>query len=250
MQNSSIYPKKIKLTRWPQNLSLFLSAKPVKVIVIGLFIVFTNCFTWLLFSRSSIDTGNLAANHTKSLYLLKQAATYLTDTIAFEQKVRKIAKKLAVPPEWLMAVMHSESGFNASARNFKGSGATGLIQFMPQTAKQYDITVDQLQNMNHLDQLDYVYAYLNEVKKQYNIKYNNITSLYLAILYPDALDAEPCYALYSKPSIQYKMNAGLDEDKDGKVTVQDIDKRLKRMYPTACKATIKDEGKTNIFSGW
>ena len=82
------------------------------------------------------------------------------------------------------------------------------------------------------------------------VKYNNITSLYLAILYPDALDAEPCYALYSKPSIQYKMNAGLDEDKDGKVTVQDIDKRLKRMYPTACKATIKDEGKTNIFSGW
>jgi hypothetical protein len=39
--------------------------------------------------------------------------------------------------------------------------------------------------------------------------------------------------LYKKPTKQYEQNIGLDRDKDGKVTVQDIDTYLQVKYATA-----------------
>ncbi len=169
---------------------------------------------------------------TGGLYLLDQAKMYVYNVNAFEQKVREVSRKLGVAPEWLMAVMHSESRFDASVKNRLGSGATGLIQFMPATAKDLEITVNKLRNMNHVEQLDFVYDYLNEKRKRYR-NFDSLTDLYLAILYPKALSGEFCYTLYAKPSKAYQMNSGLDEDKDGRVTVADIDRRMKRVYPTA-----------------
>ena len=47
------------------------------------------------------------------------------------------------------------------------------------------------------------------------------------------------------------MNSGLDEDKDGRVTVQDIDKFVKRIYPTAYMASIDgSEAETEGKSFW
>lgn len=57
----------------------------------------------------------------------------------FVLKVRDIAKRLQMPTEganWLMACMAFETGetFSPTIKNGAGSGATGLIQFMPKTA--------------------------------------------------------------------------------------------------------------------
>lgn len=56
---------------------------------------------------------------------------------AFKSKVVAMAKMLNTDPNWLMAVMAFESGesFRPDIRNAAGSGATGLIQFMPATAR-------------------------------------------------------------------------------------------------------------------
>lgn len=168
----------------------------------------------------------------QGLYLLDTAEPYLHNVDDFEHKVRKISRKLGVPPEWMMAVMHSESRFDASVANFKGSGATGLIQFMPTTAKDFDITTAKLRNLNHVQQLDYVYAYFDAKRKQYK-QYESLTDLYLAVLYPKALGEDYCYTMYAEPSKAYKMNNGLDVNTDGRVTVQDIDQYLKKKYTTA-----------------
>lgn len=173
------------------------------------------------------------------LFLLDQAAIYVRDINDFEMRVREVSHSLGIAPEWLMAVMHSESKFDASVSNFKGSGATGLIQLMPKTAKDYTITVEQLRNLNHVQQLDYVYHYLNKVRKSRKTQFNSLTELYLAILYPRALEAHnkvPHYTLYAHPSVSYKMNSGLDENKDNRVTVSDIDARMKRKYFAAYNA--------------
>ena len=173
------------------------------------------------------------------LFLLDEAAIYVRDVKDFEMKVREVSHNLGVAPEWLMAVIHSESKFDASVTNFKGSGATGLIQLMPKTAKDYRITVEQLRNLNHVQQLDYIYHYLNGVRKSRKTQFNSLTELYLAILYPRALEAHnktPHYTLYAHPSISYKMNSGLDENKDNRVTVSDIDARMKRKYFAAYNA--------------
>ncbi len=170
---------------------------------------------------------------TKKLYLKDRASIYVRDMDDFEKKVRSISRKLEVHPDWLMAIMHSESKLDASLINYKGSGATGLIQFLPSTAQTMKVTVEQLRNLNHIQQLDYVYQYLNEVKKIRKVKFNSITDLYLAVLYPAAIGKDASFVLYKKPSSTYKNNSGLDEDRDGKVSIGDVDLRMKRLYPIA-----------------
>lgn len=197
-------------------------------------------------NNKAVDTEPVQA-----LYLIDQAETYTQNPTDFEQKVREVAAKLYIPAEWLMSVMHSESRFDASVANHKGSGATGLIQFMPSTAKDFNTTVEKLRNMNHVEQLDYVYAYLDAKRQQYG-DYQSLTELYLAILYPAALaDKEDyCFSLYSKGSTAYKQNVGLDINKDGNVTVLDIDRRMKALYPTAYVAANEFNGLQKIQAAW
>lgn len=166
------------------------------------------------------------------LYLIDKASMFVPDAPSFEAKVRDVAARLGVQPEWLMAVMYSESRFDAAALNLKGSGAVGLIQFMPATAGDMRTNAEKLRNMDHIQQLEYVYQYLDMVRQKYG-SFENLTELYLAILFPKALEGDYCYSLYEKPSQAYKQNAGLDEDKNGRVTVGDIDKRMQRVFPKA-----------------
>ncbi|HRK27990.1 MAG TPA: transglycosylase SLT domain-containing protein [Chitinophagales bacterium] len=168
----------------------------------------------------------------KGLYMIDLARPYVADVYAFEKEVRRVSDKLTIPPEWLMSVMYSESKFDASISNHRGSGAVGLIQWMPATAKDFGTSVSALKQMTHVEQLTYVQKYLDRVQKKYR-DFESLTDLYLAILYPKALEGDFCYALYASPSVNYKMNSGLDENKDGVVTVKDIDSRMKRIYPTA-----------------
>lgn len=217
------------------------------IVLLAVFLFLTNFLTYQFSYRPIREpTDN------KKLYLLNEAQRFVYDIDAFEKKVQWVSKKLDIPAEWLMSVMHSESKFDASVANYKGSGATGLIQWMPATAKDYNLTVEKIRNMNHIEQLDYVYRYLNDKRQKYG-NYESLTDLYLAILYPKAMAEEYCFTLYATPSVAYKMNIGLDMDKDGRVTIQDIDKRMKKKYPIAYMVNMGDDsvpGFTRFFGAF
>lgn len=167
------------------------------------------------------------------LYLMDKAVHYVQDVEPFEERVREISGMLNIPPEWLMAVMYAESKFDAAIVNLKGSGAVGLIQFMPETAiNELNVTPERLKRMNPLQQLEYVYIYLQTVRERYG-EYKSLPDLYLGVLYPKARNQDECFTLYGKPSEAYRQNAGLDENHDGRVTISDIDHRMLRLYPTA-----------------
>ncbi|MCI5715070.1 MAG: transglycosylase SLT domain-containing protein [Candidatus Onthomorpha sp.] len=100
----------------------------------------------------------------------------------FIAKVKSISARLLIEPDWLMAVMYKESGINEKAVNPNG-GATGLIQFMPATAKSLGTTTAALKAMSNVEQLDYVYKYY----KPYVTKLNSYPDLYLATFFPAAL---------------------------------------------------------------
>ncbi|MDX2285951.1 MAG: transglycosylase SLT domain-containing protein [Bacteroidia bacterium] len=207
------------------------------VLVSGL-VAATNLLSHGLFNPGWASLGGWsrsAASAAEPLFLIDKASMYVDQPDRFERKVREIASMLSIPPEWLMAVMYSESKFDASVKNLKGSGATGLIQFMPEVAKELEVSVQRLERMDHLQQLEYVYLYLQNVRDRYG-DFTSLTDLYLGILYPRAIGQDPCYSLYEKPSVQYEQNAGLDENKDGRVTVSDIDRRMQRLYPEAYRA--------------
>lgn len=210
------------------------------IVVVG--VVFaTNVLSHTLFNPAlggAATTSALTVMGSKPsdrLYLMDQASLFAPNPEAFEAKVRETAAQLNIPAEWLMAVMYSESKFDAGVRNFKGSGATGLIQFMPAVAAEMGVSTDQLAMMGHVGQMDYVYRYLQTVRTRYG-GFGSLTDLYLGILYPKALNQDYCYTLYARPSKAFKQNSGLDENADGRVTVSDIDRRMQRLYPEAYMA--------------
>lgn len=174
----------------------------------------------------------------KELYLIKEATTYIKEKAPFEAGVKSLAKKLEIPPEWLMAVMYMESRFNPAVANHKGSGAVGLIQFMVPTVREMNMRMNKklymqdIQNMSGVEQLELVEDYLQTVRKRRG-EFNSLRDLYLAILYPKAINRDLSYKLFSKPSKRYRQNSGLDMNKDGIVSVWDIDFRMKKMFPTA-----------------
>ena len=134
----------------------------------------------------------------------------------FRHKVIAIAGRLAMDPNHLMAIMAFETGrsFDPAVTNHAGSGATGLIQFMPATARALGTSTAALSRMSAIDQLDYVEAYL----APYAGRMQDLPSAYMAVLYPRAVDKAPGYVLFRKGSKAYKLNRGLDLNGDGQVT--------------------------------
>ncbi len=167
-----------------------------------------------------------------SFYLAEKASRYIYDLAGFHAKVRRVSQQLDIPEEWLLAVMDQESQFNPGVKNFKGSGATGLIQFMPMTASELGTTTGELARMDPIRQMDFVYEYLALVRERYG-DYKDLTDVYLGILYPKARGADMCYTLFARPGQSYRQNSGLDEDKDGRVTISDVNRYLKQKYPDA-----------------
>lgn len=136
----------------------------------------------------------------------------------FRDRIWWIADELGLDPDDLMACIAWESGetFRADVKNAAGSGATGLIQFMPSTAKALGTTTAKLARMTPEDQLNYVYKYF----KPYKGRLNNLGDIYMAILWPKAVGKPDSYVLWDAGQMPttFRQNAGLDINKDKKVT--------------------------------
>jgi len=141
-------------------------------------------------------------------------------TQAFLNKVRVISGKLGANPDDLMAVMASESGLSPRAVN-ASSQATGLIQFMPATARFLGTSVTALRQMTAVKQLDYVYKFLSFYKG----RLGTLSRVTTALVWPSALGKPDNYALFYRGSAAYAGNVGLDLNHDGKVTVGEVAQR-------------------------
>lgn len=145
----------------------------------------------------------------------------------FRDRVRWIADTLDINADDLMSCMAWESGrsFSPSIKNMAGSGATGLIQFMPGTAKALGTTTAALAKMTAEDQLNFVYKYFRPFKG----RLKNLGDVYMAILWPKAVGQPEHYALFQGPGIAYRQNAGLDINRDQKVTKAEASAKLYAM---------------------
>jgi hypothetical protein len=140
----------------------------------------------------------------------------------FRDKVRWIAEDLDIgpaprkpEPNWLMACMAWETGrsFRPDVKNLAGSGATGLIQFMPSTARGLGTTVEALARKTAEHQLNEVWKYFEPFKG----RLRSLSDTYMTILWPKGVGEPEDYALFTG-GVAYRQNAGLDINKDGKVT--------------------------------
>jgi hypothetical protein len=79
----------------------------------------------------------------------------------FAASIESLGNDLGVDPMYLANVMYSESQLDPSKKNKAGSGATGLIQFMPTTASNLGTTTDELSRMTSVEQMEYVRRYFS-----------------------------------------------------------------------------------------
>lgn len=144
----------------------------------------------------------------------------------FFAKVTAISKDLKCDPNALLAVMNSECGLNAAARNPNG-GATGLIQFMPSTAKALGTSTAALAKMSAYDQLDYVAKFFKMNMKTFKMGNGPMSAadLYSLIFLPARANRD---VLTSQGENFYSANAGLDMDGDGKITKADLNRRINK----------------------
>jgi hypothetical protein len=164
---------------------------------------------------------------------------------AFTDKVKKISKDLEINPNWLMGVMYFESArtFSPSIQN-SVSGATGLIQFMPNTAKGLGTSIDELRQMSALRQLDYVYKYYNQ--NWIRPKLLKYVDLYLATLFPAALGKPDNYVLETSNLSASKItsqNPIFDKNgnNDGKTTVGEVSAYKLSQIPTEWRGNFLGE---------
>lgn len=136
----------------------------------------------------------------------------------FMSELDRLATKYEIEPSILAAVMDFETGgtFNPAEKNKAGSSGTGLIQFMANTAKGLGTTTAELAKMSRVEQMAYVEKYFDQWASK--IKGGNASDVYMAVLFPKAIDKPDSYVLFRQGTTAYKQNKGLDTNGDGTVT--------------------------------
>lgn len=141
-----------------------------------------------------------------------------------------VAREVGCDPSHLAAVIAFESRWNPAAVN-ASYGATGLIQFLPSTARNLGTTVEDLAGMTRVEQLAYVLAYL----RPYAGRIGTLSDLYMAVLRPTAIGKPDDFALITtEEGKAYTANKGLDLDANGQIT---------KAEATAIVARRLDEGR-------
>lgn len=174
----------------------------------------------------------------------------------FIQNTNNVAKSLGIDPMNLMTVFKQESSFNPQARN--PNGATGLIQFMPNTAIGLGTTVDELYNMTGNQQLEYVQKFYSRFKG----RLQTLGDLYLATFIPATVGRPDDFVLGVKRGVTgpngeqsnevlfksfsrgelYRQNPGFDLNKDGVFTVGDVREKIVQQKETLAKSVAKQRG--------
>lgn len=159
-------------------------------------------------------------------------------TPAFRYTLWQMAQRLGGDVNAYAAVISLESGFKADAYN-KHGGATGLIQFMPATAKRLGTTTSALRSMSAVQQLVYVEKFYANAKGV-----TDPGTLYMLTFLPAYARRGDSFVLGEKDSSEvldggltkgavYAGNYGFDSDKDGVFTVGDVKSKARGRYNAA-----------------
>lgn len=154
----------------------------------------------------------------------------------FANRLTQVSAILKTQPNWLLQVFHAESGVNAQAVN-KQTGASGLIQFMPATAKALGTTVEAIRKMTATQQLEWVLKYF----APYAGRLNSYFDVYLVVFFPAAIGKGDAWVMQTSrlsPEVIAKQNPAININKDGKITVAEFKQYLVNTVPKSLRELI------------
>lgn len=151
-------------------------------------------------------------------------------TQAFIDKVEAISARIGTKPEYLMAVMSFESAqtFRPDVKN-PLSGATGLIQFIVPTAQGLGTSTYALSQMTAIEQLDYVEKYFGTYKGE---RLSTLEGLYTTVLAGRPITDPNATLFDTGDGKAYTQNAGLDFNRDGRITSGEATSRVRQQATT------------------
>ena len=162
------------------------------------------------------------------IYENKVPASYRTD---FINKVKEIAPRVGLDPNWLMAIINFESAGTFSPSITNSLGYVGLIQFGESARKTLGVTKEQLKAMSAVEQLDYVEKYYN----MYKGKYKSYVDAYFAVFFPLAIGKPDDWVIEGGGLTAkqiYDANPAFANVKDGKLRVWEVKKTMLERLPS------------------
>lgn len=142
----------------------------------------------------------------------------------FRTRVFQISAGLGNDASDLMGVFYQESAFDPKAHN--PSGATGLMQWMPQTAAAMGTSTSAIALMSLEQQLELAAEYF----RPWTGRLHNLGDTYGAVLWPAMIGKPDSYVAFDKADplhpARYLQNKGLDLDANGKITRGEICSRV------------------------
>jgi len=111
----------------------------------------------------------------------------------FMSELQNMCWRLGVQRDHMLVVMQAECGLNHTAVN-PTSGASGLIQFMPATARWLWTTVEAIRGMSAVEQLPYVEKYF----ENYSGRMQSVEDIYRVVFYPAAIGKPDNWVLGSQ----------------------------------------------------
>lgn len=145
-------------------------------------------------------------------------------TPEFLRALEGVAQRTGARPEHLMGVMSLETmgTFKPGIQN-PDTKATGLIQFIPSTAKGLGTSTAALAQMTPTEQLTYVEKYLSQ--PQYRGRVGTLEGLYSAVL-PGRIH-ESGDVIFRGGTEAYRDNKWLDKDGSGDITLREAVDQVK-----------------------
>ena len=169
--------------------------------------------------------GVLPEQNTSNVELTGASKELIGNDKTFLTAIRQLAAKRGINEAQLLGLIASESSFNPTAVN-KDTGAAGLIQFMPEVAEALGTSQEEILKMSRAEQV----ALMDQYFEMNNLP-NNPTAgqLKTNVLMPSYTNQDDSFELMTRhkqftdgeagnPNT-FKVNQGLDYNKDGFVTV-------------------------------
>ena len=170
----------------------------------------------------------------------------------FLKAVTEVSEKRGINQAEFLGLMASESSLDPKAVN-KDTGATGLIQFLPEVAERLGTTTDKILEMSRTDQVKLIDKYFDVNKLPDNPTAGQLKTNVLMPAYTDKGDDFELMTKNKKftdgeagnPNT-FSQNKGLDYNEDGFVTVGEAGQSIfKKMEEFGIKDTTPQKGGIN-----
>ena len=167
----------------------------------------------------------------------------------FLESVKEISEKRGINQSEFLGLMASESSLDPKAVN-KDTGATGLIQFLPEVAESLGTTTDKILEMSRAEQVKLIDKYFDMNKLPDNPTAGQLKTNVLMPAYTDKDDDFELMTKFKKftdgeagnPNT-FSQNKGLDYNEDGFVTVGEAGESImKKMKEFGIKDITPQKG--------